>query len=85
METPALPSLADRVRYYREQRGLTQRGLERALHLKHPIITTIEAGTYHPHIDVVQRLATFFGVCVADLVPCTHHPPLEEAVACPDD
>jgi len=84
METPDLPSLAARVRFYRLQCGLTQRGLERLCQLKHPLITNIEAGRVHPRVDVVQRLAHAFGVCVATLVPCTHPPPIEGAL-CPGD
>jgi predicted transcriptional regulator len=84
MEALSLPSLGARVRYYRTQCGLTQRGLERLCAIKHPHLSNIENDVVQPRVDVLERLAAALGICVNQLVPCKHPPPVGRAL-CPDD
>jgi transcriptional regulator with XRE-family HTH domain len=63
-------SVGEKVRRFRQRRGLTQRQLAEAAHVPQPLISQIESGKRpgaHIHLAVGARLAFALGVSVDSL------------------
>jgi putative transcriptional regulator len=64
-----LQIIGERVKFYRKERGLTQRELEDALGVKAQYISNIEQGNRGPSLDMQVRLCRYFRINMADLMP----------------
>jgi transcriptional regulator with XRE-family HTH domain len=62
------PLFGQRVAAFRKQAGLTQAKLAEQLGVSVALIAYYERNTPNPTVDVVQRLATFFGVPASHLL-----------------
>lgn len=60
---------AERLRTLRCTSGLTQRDLATKAHITVSYVSTLEAGSVSPGIDLLDRLAQALGVEVVDLLP----------------
>jgi len=62
-------TIAERVRVYREQRGLSQRGLARAAGVGAVLVTKLESEAISdPRISTLRKLAKALDVTVAELI-----------------
>jgi putative transcriptional regulator len=59
--------LKNRLRNLREERGLTQEELAKALEVTRQTIIAIERGKYDPSLRLAFKLARFFGVRIEDI------------------
>jgi transcriptional regulator with XRE-family HTH domain len=69
---------AERLREVRRTAGLTQRQLADAAHLSEGYVARLEAGDTSPGLDLMSRLAAALSVPLADLLPATTPPPLDD-------
>lgn len=76
---PIVARFGARLRELRTSRGLTQAQLAERAEVTLSYITRLEAGSYAPGIDLVQKLAAALGTSAADLLPAADQPP--DAVA----
>ena len=76
---PIVARFGQRLRELRVSRGLTQAQLAERAEVSVSYITRLEAGSYAPGIDLVQKLAVALGITAADLLPAADPPP--DAVA----
>lgn len=60
---------AERLRTFRSSTGLTQKDLATRAHITVSYVSTLEAGSVSPGIDLLERLAHALGVNVVDLLP----------------
>lgn len=60
--------LAENIKFYRKQLGLTQRQLAEKLHGKKSLISNYENGYSTPDIYTLCRLAVIFDVSLDELV-----------------
>jgi putative transcriptional regulator len=56
-----------RLRYIREERGITQEDLAQAVDVSRQTIISIEKGKYIPSVALALRMARFFKVSVEDI------------------
>lgn len=68
--------LAQNLKYLREKKGLKQQKLADALKLSRATIGNWETGERKPDIEMVVRLAEYFGVTLDDLVLKDLRPPI---------
>lgn len=72
MKQPTLPDppTSELIRYYRKDRGLTQKQLADMLGTTQDYVSDVERGK-KPHVTLVwlQKCAEIFGVKVRDLIP----------------
>ena len=62
-------TIAEQVRAYREQRGLSQRALARAAGVAAVLVTKLESeAIVDPRISTLRKLATALGVTVAEII-----------------
>jgi transcriptional regulator with XRE-family HTH domain len=62
-------TIAEQVRAYREQRGLSQRGLARAAGVAAVLVTKLESEAISdPRISTLRKLAKALDVTVAELI-----------------
>jgi XRE family transcriptional regulator, fatty acid utilization regulator len=62
-------TIAQQVQAYREQQGLSQRGLARAAEVAAVLVTKLESGAItDPRISTLRKLAEALGVTVAELI-----------------
>jgi transcriptional regulator with XRE-family HTH domain len=61
--------MTNRIRHFREQRGLTQAELAAALGMHEHSVIRWEKGYTTIPLETLKRLAGFFHVAVDDLVP----------------
>lgn len=61
-------ALADNLRRYRQEHGLSQEELAHRAEIDRTYISALERCVYAASIDVVDRLATALGVGAADLL-----------------
>lgn len=66
--------LADNLRRYRQERGLSQEELAHRAEIDRTYISALERCVYAASIDVVDRLATALGVEAADLLRKAEQP-----------
>ena len=59
--------MKNRLRELREERGLTQEELAKALGVTRQTIIAIEKGRYDPSLRLAFRIARFFGKAVEDI------------------
>lgn len=59
--------MKNRLRNLREERGLTQEELAKALEVTRQTIIAIERGKYDPSLRLAFKLARFFGVRIEDI------------------
>jgi putative transcriptional regulator len=59
--------IANRLRVLRAERNITQEELAAAVGVTRVTISCIERGEYRPSIELVFRLARFFGTAVEDV------------------
>lgn len=62
------PTLGDRIRTLRRQRGLTSVQLARAASISQPFVTEIELGKKSPSFSTLERIAQALEVSLADLL-----------------
>ncbi len=55
------------LREFREERGLTQEEIARALGVTRQTIIAIEKGKYDPSLKLAFKIARFFGVKIEDI------------------
>ncbi len=61
--------IAEQIRVWREQRGLSQRALARAAGVSPVLATKIESGAIaDPRLSTLRKLAKALGVTVAELI-----------------
>lgn len=77
---PIVARFGQRLRELRVSRGLTQAQLAEKAEVTISYITRLEAGSYAPGIDLVQKLAAALGTTAADLLPAGDQPPDAAAV-----
>lgn len=61
-------SIANNIKRLREQKGLTQEELARALGMSRPAVTQWETGWSQPRMGTVEKLAAFFGVPKSEII-----------------
>jgi transcriptional regulator with XRE-family HTH domain len=69
-----MPSLGERLAYLRNQKGLSQAELARLLNMGQSTIAMYEKDRRHPDMDILRRLADFFGVSTDYLLGRTDRP-----------
>ena len=57
-----------RLRHYREQKGLSLRGLARMAGVHYVSLIRLEAGTFDPRLSTLRKLAQALEVKVCDLI-----------------
>lgn len=67
-------ALADNLRRYRQELGLSQEELAHRAEIDRTYISALERCVYAASIDVVDRLATALGVEAADLLRKVEQP-----------
>lgn len=67
--------LAQNLKYLREQKGQTQADLAKVFGVKQPTVGNWEAGERKLDIEMIIRLAEYFGVTLDDLVLRDLRPP----------
>lgn len=60
--------LKDTIKRLREERGLTQEELAKALGVTRPAVTQWETGWSQPRMGTIEKLSQFFGVSKAELI-----------------
>lgn len=60
--------IAENIKFYRKQMGLTQEQLAAYLHGKKSLISNYETGYSTPDIQTLCRLATIFNITLDELV-----------------
>ena len=63
-------AIGENIKRLRESRGLTQSQLGDAIGVTDKAVSTWESGTRMPRMNVVDRLAAFFGIDKRDLLFC---------------
>lgn len=63
-------SIGENIKRLRESRGLTQSQLGDAIGVTDKAVSTWESGTRMPRMNVVDRLAAFFGIDKRNLLFC---------------
>lgn len=61
-------SIANNIKRLREQKGLTQEELAKALGMSRPAVTQWETGWSQPRMGTVEKLAAFFGVPKSEII-----------------
>lgn len=64
-------NIGDRLKYFREQKGLSLRTLGKLAHVSHSFIADIESGRSKPSLDTIQALVKALGISFSDLVEDT--------------
>ncbi len=59
--------MKNRLRELREEKGLTQEELAKALGVTRQTIIAIEKGRYNPSLQLAFRMARFFNVRIEDI------------------
>ncbi|NJE05240.1 transcriptional regulator [Thermococcus sp. M36] len=59
--------MKNRLRELREEKGLTQEELARALGVTRQTVIAIEKGRYDPSLRLAFRIARFFGAKIEDI------------------
>jgi len=60
-------TFAELLRHYRKSKGITQTVLAEALDLNRPVIGAYEEGRAEPKLEVLRRMAEYFGITVDEL------------------
>lgn len=63
--------IARRIKYYREQKGLTQKELGGMVGIKHNTISSYENATNRPDMDILFKIAKALDISINDLFPPT--------------
>jgi transcriptional regulator with XRE-family HTH domain len=63
-----MSKIGEKLYALRQQQGLTSRQLGEILNVSHGHILRIEKGEKRPSIDLVAKIATFFGVTTDQLI-----------------
>jgi len=61
--------IGERIKFYRTERGLTQRELEDALGVAPRYISSIEQGNRGASLDMLVKMCLYFRISMADLLP----------------
>lgn len=61
-------SIANNIKRLREQRGLTQEELAKAVGMSRPAVTQWETGWSQPRMGTIEKLAAFFGVSKSEII-----------------
>ena len=72
--------LAQNLKYLREQRGLSQKDFSADMGLSRATVGNWETGERKPDIEMIVRLAEYFGVTLDDLVLRDLKPPIPKYV-----
>lgn len=67
---------ADRIRFYRQRKGLSQQGLGEMLGVSATAVHKWEHGQSQPDIVALRKMSGIFGVSIDEL--CDHQPPAPE-------
>ena len=67
---------ADRIRYFRQKKGLSQQGLGELLGISATAVHKWEHGQSQPDIPALQKMSAIFGVSIDEL--CDHQPPVSK-------
>lgn len=67
---------ADRIRFYRQRKCLSQQALGDMLGVSATAVHKWEHGQSQPDIPALQKLSAIFGVSIDEL--CDHQPPLRD-------
>lgn len=65
---------ADRIKFYRQRKGLSQQALGEKLGVSATAVHKWEHGQSQPDIPALQKMSAIFGVSIDEL--CDHQPPL---------
>lgn len=60
--------ISNQIKYFRQQKGLTQKELANHLHVTAQAVSRWELGTVEPSLDTINEMAKFFGISVDELV-----------------
>lgn len=60
--------MADQIRKYRKELGLTQEELAEKLNTTRQSVSKWEQGTLEPNIQMINNLATLFGISLDNLI-----------------
>ena len=77
--------IARRIKYYRDQKGLTQKELGEKVGIKHNTISSYENGTNKPNQDTLFAIAKALDVSIDDLFPPTQDSLIVKEEAAPYD
>lgn len=61
-------ALADKIKKIREDKGLMQKGVAAEIGLKPAHYNKIEKGMVEPSVEVLDKLAAFYGISIDDIV-----------------
>lgn len=67
---------ADRIRFFRQKKGLSQQRLGDMLGVSATAVHKWEHGQSQPDIPALQRMSAIFGVSIDEL--CDHQPPVRQ-------
>lgn len=67
---------ADRIRFFRQKKGLSQHTLGEMLGVSGTAVHKWEHGQSQPDIPALQKMSAIFGVSIDEL--CDHQPPLQD-------
>lgn len=56
-----------KIKFYREQRGITQQELADEMGVRRETIVNLEKGKYNPSLVLGMQIAKYFGVRVEDI------------------
>jgi putative transcriptional regulator len=65
--TESSRQMKNKIKVYRAMHNLTQDALANALHVTRQTILAIEKGKYDPSLDLVFKIARYFGVAIEDV------------------
>jgi len=63
-----MPQISNRIKEFRETKGLTQEDLAKSAQLSRPVISQFEQGQRTPSLKALQRIAKALNVEVNDLL-----------------
>lgn len=83
-EAPSLPTVCEKIRYYRKNRGMEQKQLAQILGITGNAVTNWENGRSRPDIQTLPRLCEIFGISLYELLgvadPRQQYTPDEQAM-----
>ena len=68
MTNKAAKNLAKNIKRIREEKGISQGDICRALNLDRGFVSSIENAKRNPTLSTIEKIATAFGVGVGDLI-----------------
>ena len=77
--------VAQRIKYYRKLKGITQKELGEKIGVKHNTVSSYENGVNEPEQDLLFKIADALDISINDLFPPTNYEPTNIKPAKPND